>query len=465
MKTTSTNERGQALVIIALAIIGLVAITALTIDGGNAYSDRRHAQNAADTAVLAAAQSKIRHPGSTSTWKEAGRQRAEDNQYLDSDYTIGTSSAKVNVEVYSCTESGSSCPTPYSGDDEYIQVLITSVVDTYFAPIIGVTTITNKVDAVARASEPVPTQWFDGNALVSVKPDCPGAPPDNMDPFTLGGNANATVNITGVWVNSSCDEAFLQNGASSTLNTDTGVCVVGGSDSTTGVNPPPTENCSSQKPENYYQGLNPDPICQTKGTITKVDNGAKKEWLASPGYYDNKDFPNASPAGTLRLQKGIYCIRDGFALNSNWFITTDLDNEFNPSLTTEQDPSNWHDANEGVMFVVEKGPVTINGSSKMAVHAITSDDGNFPQGWLGYLFYVKDGSKVTMSGSSGSNYVGTIYAPSSHCVVQGSGGVLSFDTQIICYTVELTGDGNINIQYNDANNANTITSPGIQLTK
>lgn len=91
MKTTSTNERGQALVIIALAIIGLVAITALTIDGGNAYSDRRHAQNAADTAVLAAAQSKIRHPGSTSTWKEAGRQRAEDNQYLDSDYTIGTS--------------------------------------------------------------------------------------------------------------------------------------------------------------------------------------------------------------------------------------------------------------------------------------------------------------------------------------------------------------------------------------
>lgn len=465
MKTTSTHERGQALVIIALAIIGLVAITALTIDGGNAYSDRRHAQNAADTAVLAAAQAKIRNPGSMSTWKEAGRQRAEDNQYIDTDYTNGASSAKVNVEVYSCTESGSSCPGPYAGDDEYIQVLITSVVDTYFAPVIGITTITNKVDAVSRASEPVPTDWFDGNALVSTRTDCPGAPPDNEDPFTLGGSADAFVIETGVWVNSACDEAFVQNGSASTLNTKTGVCVVGGSQSTTGVNPPPIENCSSQKPENYYQGISPDPVCQTQGTITKVDNGPKKEWVATPGYFDSKDFPNASPAGTLRLQRGVYCIRDGFVLNSNWFITTDLDNDFDPDDPNEQDPANWHDANEGVMFVIEGGPVTINGDSKMAVHAITSTDGGFPESWIGYLFYVKDGSQVTLSGSSGSNYVGTIYAPSSHCVVQGSGGVLSFDTQIICYTVELTGNGNIKIQHDAANGAKTITSPGIQLTK
>ena len=462
MKKTSTHERGQALVVIALAIIGLVAITALTIDGGNAYSDRRHAQNAADTAALAAAQSKVRNPGSIGTWKESGRQRAEDNQYADSDYTTGSSSDKVNVEVYSCTEAASSCPAPYAGDNEYIQVIITSIVDTYFAPIVGISTITNKVDAVARASEPVVEEWFDGNALVSLKPNCPSAPPDNKDPFKLGGNANAKVKITGVWVNSNCDDAFIQSGNSSNLNTDTGVCVVGGSEPTTGVIPPPTENCGTQKPENYYQGLNPDPVCQTKGTFTKVGT---KEFVASPGYFDNKDFPNVSPAGTLRLQKGIYCIRDGFALNSNWFITTDLDNEFDPNDPNEQDPANWHDANEGVMFVVEKGPVTINGGSKMAVHAITSLDDNFEPNWIGYLFYVKDGSQVTLSGSSGSNYVGTIYAPYSHCIVQGSGGVLSFDTQIICYTQELTGDGNINIQYNEANNGKTITSPGIQLTK
>ena len=51
-------ERGQALVLIALAAIGLFGITGLAIDGSAKFSDRRHAQNAADTAVLAAALAK-----------------------------------------------------------------------------------------------------------------------------------------------------------------------------------------------------------------------------------------------------------------------------------------------------------------------------------------------------------------------------------------------------------------------
>jgi len=461
MKKSSTHERGQALIIIAFAIIGLVAVTALTIDGGNAYSDRRHAQNAADTAVLAAAVSKVRHPGSMSTWKEAGRQRAEDNMYADSDYTDGTSSEKVNVEVYSCAEAASSCPTPYEGDSEYIQVIITSVVDTYFAPIVGIPTITNKVDAVARASEPVVEDWFDGAALVSLKPDCPSGGHDNKDPCKLGGSANSVVLTTGVFINSTCDEAFVQAGAASSLDTDLGVCVVGGSESTVGVDPPPTQNCGTQKPANYYQGPVPDPVCAKAGSIDKVGT---KQYEAWPGYF-NSTFPNVSPAGTLKLHKGIYCLRNGFSLNSNWFITTDLNNEFNPNSNSEQDPVNWHDSNEGAFFVVEKGPVTINGGSKMALHAITSLEDDFVEGWLGFLFYVKDGSNVTLSGSSGSNYVGTIYAPESHCVVQGAGGVLSMDTQIICYTNELTGNGNIQIQHNEFNGSQTLTSPGIHLTK
>src|SRR5512141_3224323 len=51
-------ERGQALVLIALAAIGLFGVTGLVIDGGAKFSDRRHAQNAADTAALAAALAK-----------------------------------------------------------------------------------------------------------------------------------------------------------------------------------------------------------------------------------------------------------------------------------------------------------------------------------------------------------------------------------------------------------------------
>ena len=56
------SEKGQALVIIALSAVGLFAFTALAIDGSRVFSDRRHAQNAADTAALAAALAKIRTP-------------------------------------------------------------------------------------------------------------------------------------------------------------------------------------------------------------------------------------------------------------------------------------------------------------------------------------------------------------------------------------------------------------------
>jgi Flp pilus assembly protein TadG len=51
----SENERGQAIVIMAFALIALLAFAALAIDGGNAYVERRRSQNGADAAALAGA--------------------------------------------------------------------------------------------------------------------------------------------------------------------------------------------------------------------------------------------------------------------------------------------------------------------------------------------------------------------------------------------------------------------------
>ena len=53
------KERGQALVLIALAIVGLAAMAGLVIDGGNAFLDRRNAQSAADSAALTAALARV----------------------------------------------------------------------------------------------------------------------------------------------------------------------------------------------------------------------------------------------------------------------------------------------------------------------------------------------------------------------------------------------------------------------
>src|SRR6476659_8811430 len=103
MKLKLFVERGQALIVIALAAVGLFAIAGLAIDGTAKFSDRRHAQNAADTAALAGSLSLI-HGNTTvvhddvKQWQIDALDRATSNGY-DRDL--------VNKEiwVYTCNES------------------------------------------------------------------------------------------------------------------------------------------------------------------------------------------------------------------------------------------------------------------------------------------------------------------------------------------------------------------------
>ena len=55
MRTNSSHrpqERGQVIVIFALAAVVLIAMVGLVLDGGAAFAHRRDAQNAADLAAL-----------------------------------------------------------------------------------------------------------------------------------------------------------------------------------------------------------------------------------------------------------------------------------------------------------------------------------------------------------------------------------------------------------------------------
>ena len=140
MKLKITTERGQALIIIALAMIGLVAMVGLAIDSGAKFSDMRHAQNAADTAAMAAALAKVdtlaaavtdssisttpeicdsgSMPGASDVCVElvlTGLERADSNGYVNSTDKI--------VKIYSPPVSGF-----YKDDVDYVQVIITSFV-------------------------------------------------------------------------------------------------------------------------------------------------------------------------------------------------------------------------------------------------------------------------------------------------------------------------------------------------
>src|SRR5919108_2828355 len=437
MKTLlPTTQHGQAIVMIALAAIGLFAFAALAIDGSAIFSDRRHAQNAADTAALEAALTKVRG----GAWEAEGLSRAADNGYNNN----GTTN---DVVLYNPPIDGI-----YQGNSQYIQVKVRSDVKLYFARVIGRQTATNHVEAVARASIPEVTTWYDGHALVSVMEGCRSAG-DPYDPFVVGGNGTTIVNNSGIFVNSTCDPAFEDNGTSNLVTTTKGVCVVGGvEDDVNGVNPPPNDYCASQINPAKYQMLNP--VCNEPGSIT----GSSGNYEAWPGYFNrtgNQTFPDASPSGTLKLNKGIYCLENGLSLNGNWNITTDLDGD------------GLHDADtEGVLFFVPDGDVTFNGGSTMTVHAISSLFGGFPERFLNYLIYIPPSNEadVIITGNNGSTFTGTILAPASHITLNGSGNSFSLDTQIIGYNTTITGSGYIDITYNQGNNGMTLTQPGVELS-
>jgi hypothetical protein len=147
MLSKTFSQKGQAMILIVLAIVALVAITALAIDGGNVFLDRRKAQNAADAAATAAALAKIQGQD----YDAYARARATSNGYT----TDGVNA--VTVSGLSGPEAGCDGTNgPYFHNPEYIQVIINSTVNTYFAPIVGIRTLSNCVEAIAHYSSSCP---------------------------------------------------------------------------------------------------------------------------------------------------------------------------------------------------------------------------------------------------------------------------------------------------------------------
>lgn len=429
------KERGQALIIVAFAAIGLFAFTSLAIDGGMVFSKKRQAQNAADAASLAGGLQLIR--GTSADAINAAYASTVQNEF-------NNDKVHNEVHVYNPPVDG-----VYAGQNDYIQVKILVHVTTYFTRVIGRNSVDTAVEAIAHATLPEVTSWHNGDALVSLMPGCRE---HSDDPFVVMGNATINVNHSGIRVNSDCtkkgQEAFTQNG-SSDVATDTGVCVTGAANYKPGSVVPAPHFCTPSDDSQYQM---PNPICTHNGQV--VDLGSKN-YIATPGNY-NSTFPGVSQAGTLKLQKGIYCLHKGFDLHSTWNVTTDLNgNGMHDSLM------------EGAFFFVDGGDITFNGNSDINIHAIDTTADNFPEQFVNFLFYIPESNaaNVKLTGSSGSTFTGTILAPKASTEILGNNGTLALNSQIISYTVKLSGGGTLDITYDQAQNGRAWTNPGVQLVR
>jgi hypothetical protein len=406
----SSTERGQALILISLAAIGLFAIAGLAIDGGAKLSDRRHAQNAADTAVLAGSLANLRNEPD---WEDTAKNRAMDNGY-DGDLIHS------QVWVYSCALSktdmkrstvpnGIDCG-PYEGNSLYVQVVIRSYVNTYFARVIGIKQMLNTVQAIAMSQESYTGQLYGGASII-------GLATDQCRTIWFSGSALTDVTGGGIFSNSNLD-CGVTIGGSTDLAMDGGIDMVAAGYTKNGN--PLLSNIAGGLHGGASQYDYPPP----EGMLPSIScsgNASKSGSAMNPGNWSGT-FP---PNGVRTLNPGTYCINGDFRLNAHDELTG-----------TE------------VTIYMQSGGINWNGGAEVNLTAPTS--GDYP----GLLIYAPMSNSSTMSfnGNASSHLEGTIFMPASPVIYNGTGNLTPSRIQLIGYTVELTGSNTTSVIYQDADN-------------
>jgi Flp pilus assembly protein TadG len=93
-RTGRQSERGQILVLFTLAIVVIIAMLGLVLDGGGSFAQRRNQQNVADFAALAGAAAFINTAGDSATASAAAETAARNNATTNG-YTSGAHPGEV----------------------------------------------------------------------------------------------------------------------------------------------------------------------------------------------------------------------------------------------------------------------------------------------------------------------------------------------------------------------------------
>lgn len=409
------SEKGQAIIMIVFAIIGLIGVSALAIDGVNAYLESRRAETAASAAALTAALTRIEG----GNWRAAALATASANGYDNNGVTN-------TVEMNTPPLSG-----PYSGNSEYIEVIITSHIKTYFATVVGVPYITNRALVISQSKPSELGEMFKGYAVVSL---APSTQCELHRGFWIHSEATLNLEGGGLFVNSNNpDCAFISFGSGSVRVQDASpISVVGGAD---------IQKPKLITPFPIETGIAPIPF-PIPYKMPRAGCGSK---IATPdglgsissGNWDEGVFP---PEGVTSLESGVYCLQDDFIVGDGGFL----------------DGGN-------VVIVMENGDVHISGSAEVHLGAPQSGPNS------GLLIYMPVGNRgiISLNGTDESEFKGTILAPGADMRINGLDNLhgAAYHSQIIAYYIEVDGTDNILVKYDDEQNYDTFTMPEVILVK
>ncbi len=471
---TRKKESGQILVLIAVGFIVLLGFTALAIDGGMVYSDRRQAQNAADAAALAGSLEKAR--GQTD---DAAVAKAEEILV-----TNGFKPGEAAIVVLEGSDSG--------GYFAQVEVDLSSTTKMFFAQLFGFNEIENQVEAVSKTRGG--TGGPAGAAIIAMG-DCTKSQGeggvDHLLNINGGGHSGGIIAYYGdIFLNSpdpdtnhcaidppdsahnwgirACggnkiysvgDHDYTEEG---TNNGNPGGPYGGGNgnvapeceDSTDNVYPTPIETVANNgfsigDPLSFLE----EPMCTSDGDL--VEAGKKKDNtpdIYSPGSYGpghKKSFPDK---GNILLQPGIYCVSGDIKLSGQDLLMGD-----------------------GVVLFLEDSGFDLTGNAALGLTAPTEENCLGTEGsntasctYKGLVFFMKRGlhNAINTFGNGNVKIVGTVYALDGDVGAMGGG----YDPddwvvmgQIIARSLDGRGNGSFVVYFNDDVIYHGI--PSISLTK
>jgi hypothetical protein len=466
MKPKLMAERGQALILIALAAIGLVAITALAVDGSAKYSDRRHAQNAADASSLAASLEKTNLLTGGATESDCSTATGYTNtafcqDVIDAAWDRATENGydgllSNDVDVYSPPIDG-----PYAGNHNYVQVFITSRVNTFFARVIGIAQTRNTVEAVALAKKG--GILGDGAMIISYDPDpnCSSGVGSGGGSVDVTGNAKIKLTGGGIFLNSDETCGFsIPNCADLEIDPGAGINSVG-------VDNINQDGCAEQADEFPNQdsviipddvefpavppecGINPPPTPTYLGVNT-LDN--KGEWLIYPGYYTQ--FPHqllVSNKQHIFMASGVYCIDPGGPSQGKDLSWSPVDFvELNGSTDPIKNKYQVYNPDGVTLYIKTGGGFTLNANNPTLLDASTDGD------YQGYLIILEGNQSsiedCSITGGAEIDINGMIFAPYCDITVNGdSTSVAYINAQLIGWDLKINGGAGITFNYDPDN--------------
>ncbi len=395
---TNNSERGQALVLLVLGVVVLLGFTALAVDGGMVYSDRRNAQMGSDAASLAGggeAALQMENRGvhynnfdcgssalsaTMSAAETAAVERASNNNYvLDLDV-----SDKNGVDAVCGIE----------GYDKYVDIKtwVTADTETSFMHFVFSGIARNTVEAITRVRPRSPAAY--GHAIVALNPaDCQG----QQNGAGFHGSVDIDVDGGGIFSNG-CLQAD-GNPDVDVMNGD--INYAGEVDNPEQFDPEPSQ-VDPLPPSSYYI---PPPDCTHADAWS--GNGSQLEAL--------------SP-----LEPGLYCVTGDLRLNGNGSFE-----------------------GTGVTIVMVDGDLVINGTVEVNITAPAADPDPAPA-IPGVVIYAppSNDNEIQLNGTSDSYFEGTVYAPGANINLLGTGGEEMYHTQLIGWNVEVGGTNDARIVFN-----------------